>query len=117
MSSKTVVESVKAGVADAKTKVEQVAAHGQEAVKASAQVLAAAKEVVDEARRDTAKVLSRSKDKLKKTLKEGAAQVGDKLANIANPTRREQAAARKAEVKSKKKRSKLAQTASDEAAA
>ena len=103
MDPKRIVETVKESVSEAKGKVERVAAHAQEVVAAGAQTLAAAKEVVDGARRETADVLTRKKDELKQTLKQGAEQVGEKLSRITQMTRKEQAAARKAEVKAKKR--------------
>ena len=96
---------------DAKTLVN----HGQEVVKAGVETLSAAKNVVADAGRETAEVLSRKKEELKQTLKDGAAQVGEKLARIAQPTRKEQALARKAEVKAKKRAKQ--ENATDEAQA
>jgi len=105
MNPKTLVGSVRDGVTEARNKVEMVAAHGQDVVKTGVQTLQAARGVVAEGGREAVQVLSRTRDELKKTLADGAAQVGDKLKLIATPTRREQAAARKAEVKQKKRAS------------
>lgn len=104
MNPKSIVESVKEGVAEARSKVEMVAAHSQDVVKTGAQTLHAAKGVVVEAGREAAQLAVKTKDELKRTLKEGASQLGEKMARIATPTRREEAAARKLEVKAKKQR-------------
>jgi hypothetical protein len=103
MNPKDVVASVKEGVSEAKGKAAMVAAHGQEVVKTGVETLQAAKNVIVDAGRETAQVLTRTKDELKRTLTDGASQVGDKLSRIATPNRREQAQARKAEVKQKKR--------------
>jgi hypothetical protein len=111
MKPKDVVESVKEGVSEAKSKAAMVASHGQEVVKTGVETLQAAKNVIVEAGRETAQVLSRGKDELKRTLKEGASHVGDKLSRIATPNRREQAQALKAEVKQKKREKRMGDAA------
>lgn len=116
MSAKGIVETVKEGVGEAKSKVEMVVAHGKEVVKAGAQTAQAARDVVAGAGREAAEVVARTKDELKRTLKDGAAQVGERLSRIATPNRREQAAARKAEVKAKKQRSRAARESDPDAA-
>lgn len=108
MNPKSLVESVKEGVSEARSKVEMVTAHGQEVVKTGAKTLHAAKEVVIEGAREAVQVATRTKDELKRTLKEGATQVGEKLSRLATPTRKEQAAARKVEIKAKKERKRTA---------
>jgi hypothetical protein len=109
MDRKKLVDSVKETVVEAKSKVERVAAHSQEVVKAGVETLTQAKQVVGNARREAAGVVSRTKEELKRTLKEGAAQVGDRIAHLAQATRKEQAESRKAEVKAKKRARKQAQ--------
>lgn len=86
-----------------KHKVELVKAHAPDVVKTGVDTLRAAQEVVAGARREAGLVLEKTKDGLKRTLKEGADKIGQKLANIATPTRKEQAEARKEEVKAKKR--------------
>lgn len=104
MSPNKIVETVKDAVAEARNKAEMISSHGQEVIQTGAQTLQAAKEVVVQGGRDAAKVLTHTKDELQRTLKEGVAQIGDKLTRLATPTHREEAAARKAAVKEKKQR-------------
>lgn len=101
-----------------KDKVELVKAHAPDVVKTGVDTLRAAQEVVAGARREAGLVLEKTKDGLRRTLKEGADKIGQKLANIATPTRKEQAEARKEEVKAKKraKRSEAAEAAPQAAA-
>lgn len=103
MSKETIVETVKEAVAGARSKAEVVGARSKDVLETGVQTLQAAKEVVVTAGRQAAEVLANTKDELKRTLKQGAAEVGDKLARIATATRKEQAKARKAEVKAKKR--------------
>lgn len=108
MKPKNVVESVKEGVSEAKDKAAMVAAHGQGVVKTGVETLQAAKNVIVDAGREAAQVLSRTRDELKRTLSDGASQVGDQLSRLATPTRREQAESRKAEVRRKKRDKRVA---------
>ncbi len=108
MNPKSIVESVKESVAEARSKVEMVTAHGQEAVKTGARTLQAAKGVVVEGGREAVQVAIRTKEELKRTLKDGVAQVGEKLSRLTTPTRKEEALARKLEVKAKKQRKRSA---------
>ena len=114
MNPKSVVESVKEKVGQARSTVGMVAAHGQDAIKAGAQTAREAKNVVVEAGREIAEVASRRKEELKQTLKDGASQIGGKLSRLTTPTRKEQAALRKAEVKAKKQQKRA--ESSDDAA-
>lgn len=98
----TIVETVKDVVADARSKLEMFGAHGQEVLQTGVQTLQAAKDVVAAGGRDAVQVLSHTGEELQRTLKDGAAQIGEKLSRIATPTRKEQAASRKAEVKARK---------------
>lgn len=116
MNRESLVETVKGGVAQARSKAGMVAAHGQEVVKVGMQTLQAAGKVVKGARREAAQMLDRTRDELKKTLVEGAVQVGEKLSRIASPTRKEQAEAHKAEIKAKKRQRRAQQAGSAEAA-
>jgi hypothetical protein len=109
MTAGKIVETVKDAVAEARSKAGLVGAHGKDVLETGAQTLHAAREVVAEAGRQAAQVVTQTRDELKRTLREGAAQIGDKLARIATPTRKEQAAAHKAEVKAKKQRKRAAQ--------
>ncbi len=104
MTSNKIVETVKDAVAEAKSKVELVGAHGKDVIQTGAQTLQAAKEVVAEGGREAAQVLTNTKQELQRTLKEGAAQISDKLSRIATPTHKEEAATRKVAVKEKKQR-------------
>lgn len=104
MTADTIVDTVKDTFAEAKRKAEMVGAHSQDVLKVGSQTLQAAKEVVVKAGHDAAEVVSNAREELKRTLKEGAAQMGDRLSRIATPTRMEEAIARKVEVKAKKRR-------------
>lgn len=109
MTAGTLVDSVKERLVAARSKAEIVGAHGQDVLKLGSQTLLAAKEVVRQARYDTATVLSAASDDLKRTLKEGVAQIGDRLSRLTTPTRKEEAIARKVEVKARKKRKRAGQ--------
>ncbi|HUR41478.1 MAG TPA: hypothetical protein VM240_09965 [Verrucomicrobiae bacterium] len=85
MPSDTLIETVKAKAALAR-------AHAPDVIQTGVETLRAAKGVVTGAR-----------DELKRTLKEGAQKIGEKLAHIATPTRKEVAEMNKAEVKAKKR--------------
>lgn len=104
MDSNSIVESVKENVAGARVKARRVVAHGQEVVKTGKQTLQAARDVVVDGGREVLQVATHTKDELKRTLKEGASQVGERLARIATPTHKEQAIDRKAAIKAKKRR-------------
>jgi hypothetical protein len=104
MNAKSIVETVKEGVAGARNKVEMVAAHGQDVLRTGAQTLEAVKDVVVGGTREAADVATRTRQEVARTLKDGASQVADKLSRIATPTRKEAAEARKLEVKAKKQR-------------
>ena len=86
-----------------KDKVELVKAHAPGVVQTGVETLKAAQEVVKGARREAGEVFDRTKDQLKQTFKDGASRIGQKLANIATPTHKEAAEARKEEVKAKKR--------------
>lgn len=90
-------------VSTVKEKASLVAAHAPDVVKTGAETLKAAREVVDHSRRDAKLLLERTRDELKQTLKQGADQVRHKLAHLAEPTHKEQAEAKKAAVKAKKR--------------
>ncbi len=104
MSAAEIVDSVKGALSEARSKAQMVGAHSQDVLKVGSQTLRAAKEVVVQAGRDTANVLSHSRDELKRTLQEGGAQMRDRLSRLATPNRKEEALARKLEVKAKKRR-------------
>jgi hypothetical protein len=104
MKSTEVIETVKSNLADAKSKGGMIVAHGQDIVHTGVETLKAAKDVVVGAGREALDVATRAKDELKRTLTEGASQVGHKVSHLATPTHKEEAAARKAEVKAKKQR-------------
>ncbi len=108
MTAAKIVESIRETFTSATSKAKMVGAHSQDVAKVGARTLRAAKDVVTQCGRDTAQVLSRSREELKRTLIEGAAEVGERLSRIATPTRKEEALARKLEVKAKKKRSREA---------
>lgn len=108
MNPKSIVGSVKEGVAEARSKVGMVTAHGQDAVRTGARTLQAAKGVVVQGGREAVQIAIRTKDELKRTLKDGVAQVGEKLSRLTTPTRKEEAFARKLEVKAKKQRKRAA---------
>ncbi|HUP91742.1 MAG TPA: hypothetical protein VM074_05790 [Solimonas sp.] len=113
MTAKKIVETVKETVATAKGKAGMIGAHGKDVIGVGAQTLQAAKEVVVEAGRQASGVLSNTRDELKRTLKEGASQIGEKLANIASPTRKEEAVAHKQEIQAKKQRKRAEQRESE----
>lgn len=96
-----------------KEKVELVRAHAPGVLQSGVETLRAAQQVVAGAGREAGEMLDRTKDQLKQTLRDGASRIGQKLANIATPTRKEVAEARKEEVKAKK-RSKRARARRDE---
>lgn len=114
MTAVKIVDTVRDAIAGARNKAELVGAHSQDVLKLGSQTLQAAKGVVVQAGHDAAEVLSHTRDELKRTLKEGAAQMGDRLSRIATPTRKEEAVARKLEVKAKKRRKRAAQSESAE---
>ncbi|AXQ29976.1 hypothetical protein D0B54_15400 [Solimonas sp. K1W22B-7] len=104
MTTNKIVETVKDAVAEAKSKVELVGAHGKDVIQTGAQTLQAAREVVADGGREAAQVLTNTRQELQRTLKEGATQIGDQLSRIATPTHKEEATSRKAAVKEKKQR-------------
>lgn len=108
MNQKSIIESVKEGVSEARSKAEMVAAHGQDVFKSGVGTAKALREVVVQAGRETVQLATRTKDELKRVLNDGAVQIGEKLVRIATPTRKEEAAARKAEVKALKQRKRAA---------
>jgi hypothetical protein len=79
-------------IGNVKDKVELVKAHAPDVLKTGVDTIREARQVLD-----------RTKDELKKTLKQGAEKIGHQLANLATPTRKEQAEAKKEEVKEKKR--------------
>ena len=97
-----ILSSVKHGFAHARTTFDLVTSHGVQVLHTGVQTLEAARSVVVGAGSDTAAVLARAREDLKKTFADGAAQVGQQLVRIATPTRKEEAALRKAEVRQKK---------------
>ena len=109
MTAAQIVDNVKDAVAGARSKALMVGAHSQDVLKVGTQTLQAAREVVAQARRDAGELLSHTRDELKRTLQEGAAQMGDRLSRIATPTRKEEALARKLEVKEKKRKKREAE--------
>lgn len=104
MTAVTMVDDVRKRHGAASNNAEMVAAHLQDVFRLGSQTLHAAQDVVRQARRDTAGVLSTAGGELKRTLRDGVAQIGGRLARLATPTRKEEAIARKVEVKQKKQR-------------
>lgn len=104
MTADKIVDTVTDAISEARSKVEMVGAHSRDVLKAGTQTLHSAREVVAQAGRDAAELLSHTRDELKRTLKEGAVQIGERLSRLATPTRKEEAMARKLEVKAKKLR-------------
>jgi hypothetical protein len=104
MTAATVVDAVRNRIDVAKDTAEMVGAHLRDVIKLGSQTLRNSRNVVRQARHDTATVLFAARDELRRTLKDGVAQIGDRLARLATPTRKEEALARKIEVKAKKRR-------------
>ena len=103
MKERNLVQIAQARVSDARSTAEMVAAHGQDVVQTGIETLQAARTVVKDAGREAIDLLTRTNDNLRKTLKEGVDRVGGKISRIATPTHKEQAEARKAEIKAKKR--------------
>lgn len=104
MTAATVVDAVKNRIGAAKGTAEMVGAHLLDVIKLGSQTLLSSKNVIRQARQDTATVIFNARDELKRTLKDGAAQIGNRLARLTTATRKEEALARKSEVKQKKRR-------------
>ncbi|TDU23324.1 hypothetical protein DFR24_4850 [Panacagrimonas perspica] len=104
MNPTSIIESAKENVAAGRSKVTLVLSHGQDLVQSGTQTLHCAKDVLLGAGHDIKKVVVRTKDELRRTLQEGRERLHHKLTNIATPTRKEAAAARKVDVKAKKQR-------------
>jgi hypothetical protein len=102
MDATSVIQSVKDRASGARDTIQRVAAHSPAVIKSGKQTLRAAREVVATAKRDAKTLAVRTKDDLKRTLQEGAAEIGDRLSRLATPTRKEMAEARKQEIKAKK---------------
>lgn len=116
MNSHSLLESVKRSVSEVKSKVELAKAHSRDVVETGASALIGAKDVVVDGGREAAQVASRTKQEFVRKVKEGIAQVGDKLSRITTPTRKEEAIARKMEVRAKKKLKRAAAMSQESAA-
>lgn len=118
MTPSTLIESVKHNLSTAQATAGMVVTHGQDLVKTGVDTLRSAQDVLAGARRDVASVVVRTRDELLTTFKEGREQIGYQLSHLATPTRKEQAQARKAEVKARKQRKRdQAQTADQDVTA
>jgi uncharacterized phage infection (PIP) family protein YhgE len=113
MNPTSLFESAKQGVATGRSKAILVLNHGQDLVQSGTQTLHSARDVLLGAGLEIKKVIVRTQDELRSTLAEGRERLRHKLANIATPTRKEEAAARKMRVKAKKQRKRDADEGSD----
>lgn len=109
-----IIETVKDAVAQARAKLGSVGAHGKEVIHAGTETLQAARVVLSRGRQDAAEVLTHTRDELKRTLKEGRTQVGERLSRLTTPTHEEEALARKASVRAKKQKKKAEQAEIEE---
>lgn len=117
MTAHNLIDTVKDAVTDARSKAELVGAHSRGVLDLGSQTLQTAKDVIVQGGRDAVAVLVHTREELKRTLNEGVAQMGERLSRIATPTRKEEALARKTEVKDKKRQKRAAQNESAELAA
>lgn len=104
MEAKSIVDSVNQNVSNAKLQAQRIISHGEGVLNAGTQSLQSAKSVVVKGGRDVAQVVRETAEELKRTLREGVNDVGEKLSRIATPTHKEQWIDRKNAVKAKKRR-------------
>lgn len=95
MNATSVIQSVKDRAVGARSTIEVIAAHSPAVIQSGTKTLRAAKEVVANAKREARVLAMRTKDDLKLTMKEGAAEIGDRLLRLATATREDLAEARK----------------------
>lgn len=81
-----------------------IVTHGQDLIQTGVETLRTAASVLAGARRELHVVAVRTRGELRTTFLDGQLQLKHKLSHLAVPTRKEQAAAHKADVKAKKLR-------------
>ena len=104
MEAKSIVDSVSQNVSNAKLQAQRIISHGEGVLNAGTQSLQSARSVVVKGGRDVVHVVKETAEELKRTLKDGVNDVGEKLSRIATPTHKEQWIDRKNAVKAKKRR-------------
>ena len=108
MTPSTIIESVRTNVISARAKAGLVATHGQDLLRTGVQTLRDARDVITSAGREVQDVAARAREELWTTLQTGRDQIGHKFTHLATPTRKEEAEARKLEVKARKQRKRAA---------
>lgn len=103
MSTEALIETAKQRGTQARGQAGMIAAHARDVAVTGIEVLRSARDVVIGAHGEALALLARTADELRRTLREGVARVRGKLARIATPTHKEQALARKAQIKAKKR--------------
>jgi hypothetical protein len=109
MKAEALLTSVHDRVSAAQSKASLVASHSKDLLITGLDTAQAVKGVLANAAHEAFAVASRTKEELKATLRQGREKVSHKLANLTTPTRMEQAAARKLEVKARKQRKREAE--------
>ncbi len=104
MNPSQIIGSAKDLVSETRSTASLINAHRRDLAKTGVQILQAAKEVVVEGGRESVRLFGRTCSELQRTLSDGVDQIRYKLAHIKTPTHKEQAEARKVEIKGKKQR-------------
>ena len=86
MEAKSIVYSVNQNVSNAKLQAQRIISHGEGVLNAGTQSLQSAKSVVVKGGRDVVQVVRDTAEELKRTLREGVNDVGEKLSRIATPS-------------------------------
>ncbi|HEY1076353.1 MAG TPA: hypothetical protein VGE51_06660 [Fontimonas sp.] len=108
MNASQLIGNAKGLVSETRSTATLIQAHGRDLARTGVEILQAARDVVIEGGRESARVIGRTREELHRTLSDGAEQIRYKLAHLKTPTHKEHAEARKAAIKQKKQRKRAA---------